>query len=77
MHLGKGETAAKTEVVYIIGADFYDSPAPENPSLPQETPSSISPADDTTDENNSYPTPTNQSPPKKRTMSTMTQKERE
>ena len=77
MHLGKGETAAKTEVMFIPGANFYNSPAPENPSLPQEAQPSILPADDTTDNDNNHPTPPNQRTPKNRIMSTISQKERE
>ena len=57
MHLGKGETAAKIEVMYIPGAEFYNSPAPKTPSLPQETPLSLSLADDTVDDDNNHLTP--------------------
>ena len=58
LHLGKGETAAKTEVMYIPGAYFYNSPAPETTTLLEEAPVPISPENDTVDDDNNHLTPT-------------------
>ena len=77
MHPGKGETVAKTEVVYIPGVNFYNSSAPDIPSLPQEALMLISPADDTLDNDSNSIIPPSQRIPKTQTVPTMLKKERE
>ena len=59
IHLGKGEAGARTEVMCITGAIFYNSPIPEIPSLPLEATFLISLAEDMVNNGNNYLTPPN------------------
>ncbi len=79
MYIERGEKQSKTKVMYVPKASFYLSPKDNTIKAPptQNTPLITSPADDTTDDDD---TPlTTQTPQKtmKKTFSTMNQKERE
>jgi hypothetical protein len=75
MHIGRGEQPSKTEIMYILTANFYTHKSHQ--TLPQHQMYINSPADDTTNDDEIRISTKPRRVPKNKTFSTMSQKERE